>query len=141
MGPTTKPVPKAGAMVSVVHNNALHALAAQVLGHAPGARVKVQAAHHVAIHRAIAVRHQDVMPQPRVHAHRTAPPARSEPAQAWVLEHVRGRVPVRQAGQPHVAPVATRLIAHVVRLCSTSNLHAHRLAAPACKIHHHEYSN
>ena len=141
MGLTTKPVPKAGAMVSVAHNNAQPAQAARVPGHAPRAQVRVQAAHHVVIRRAITARHHVVMPQQRVHAHPTVPVARSEPAQVWVLVRVRGLVPVRQADQPHVAPAATRQIAHVVRLCSTSNLYAHRLAAPACKIRHHEYSN
>ena len=129
MVPTTKPAPKAGAMVSAARSNAQPAQAAQVPGLGPHDQAKGQLTHHV------------VMPQPRVHARPTAPVAQSEPARVWALAPVRGLVPVRQAGQPHAAPAATRQIAHVVRLSLTSNLYAYRLAAPACKIHHHEYSN
>ena len=128
-------------MVSAAHSSAQLAQAAQVPGLGPRDQAKGQLTHHVVIRRAIAALHHVVMLRPQVRAHLTAPVARSEPAQAWVLVRVRGLVPVRQADQPHVAPAATRQIAHVVRLCSTSNLYAHRLAAPACKIRHHEYSN
>ena len=128
-------------MVNAARSNAQLAQAAQVPGLGPHDQAKGQLTHHVVIRRAIAALHHVVMPQQRVHAHPTVPVARSEPAQVWVLVRVRGLVPVRQADQPHVAPAATRQIAHVVRLCSTSNLYAHRLAAPACKIRHHEYSN
>ena len=136
-----KPVPKAGAMVNVGRNNAQLAPAARVPGHAPRVQVRVQAAHRVVIHKAIAARHHVVTPRPQVLALLTAPVARSEQAQVWVLAHVPGRVPVHQVAQRLAAPVATKQIALVVQLFSTSNLHAHRLAAPACKIRHHEYSN
>ena len=136
-----KPVPKAGAMVNAARNNAQLAPAARVPGHAPRVQVRVQAAHRVVIHKAIAARHHVVTPRPQVLALLTAPVARSEQAQVWVLVPALGRVPEHQAGQPHAAPAAIRQSAHVVRLSLTSKLHAHRLAAPACKIRHHEYSN
>ena len=139
--PTTKPVPKADATVSAAHNNARPAPAARVLGLDPHVQAKAQPTHHVVMHRATAARHHAVMLRPQVRAHLTAPVARSEPAQAWVPVRGLGRVPVRQVAQPPVAPVAIRQIAHVARLSLASNLHAHRLAAPACKIRHYEYSN
>ena len=128
-------------MVNAARSNDQLAQAAQVPGLGPRDQAKGQLTHHVVIRRAIAALHHVVMLRPQVRAHPTAPVARSEPAQAWVLAHVQGRVPVRQVAQPPVAPVAIRQIAHVARLYLTSNLHAHRLAAPACKIRHHEYSN
>ena len=128
-------------MVSDAHSSARHVLVAQVLGLAPHDQAKVQAAHPAVIRRATAARHHAVMPRLQVLAPLTAPVPRSEPAPAWVLVLVRGHVLVRQVAQPPAAPVATKQIAHVVRLSSTSNLHVHRLAAPACKIRHHEYSN
>jgi hypothetical protein len=85
--------------------------------------------------------HNNTGRQQRVRAHLTAPVARSEPAQVWVPVLVLVRVPVHQVAQRLAAPAAIRQTAHAVRLSSTSNLHAHRLAAPACKIRHHEYSN
>ena len=124
-----RPAPKAGAMVNVARSNAQHAQVARVPGHAPRAQAKAQAAHHV------------VMPLPRVRAHPTAPVAQSEPAQAWVLAPALGRAPVHQAAQRRAAPAAIQPADHVVRLSLTSNLHAYRLAQPACKIRHHEYSN
>ena len=128
-------------MVSAVHSSAQHAPVAQVPGRAQRAQAKGLAVHHVVIHRATAAQRHVVMHRPQVLALLTAPVARSEPAQAWALAHVPVRVLVHQVAQPPAAPVATKQIAHVVRLSLTSKLHAHRLATPACKIRHHEYSN
>ena len=128
-------------MVSAAPSNVQPAPAVQVLGLAPHDQAKGQLTHPAVIRRATAARRHVVMPRPQVLAHPTAPVARSEPAQAWVLALVRGHILVRQVAQPPAALVATKQIAHVVRLSLTSKSHAHRLAAPACKIRHHEYSN